>query len=131
MSVGNDLPDWTPRTCTLPTAQQPFRVAEFDDLFRECVIAVDRADATSVRLTLDGGDEVAARVLDLTARETECCSFFTFTITPNEASTVEASTVEASSGEGLTLDIAVPAEHVGVLDALTERATIAITQRAA
>ena len=41
----DDLPDWTPATCTLPTAEQPLRVAEFDDLFRECVIAVDRADA--------------------------------------------------------------------------------------
>ena len=108
MSVGNDLPDWTPRTCTLPTAQQPFRVAEFDDLFRECVIAVDRADATSVRLTLDGGDEVAARVLDLTARETKCCSFFTFELLPAPG--------------GLRLLVQVPPGQVAVLDAFTTRA---------
>ncbi|MDT5046432.1 MAG: hypothetical protein QOG75_2285 [Mycobacterium sp.] len=108
MSVDNDLPDWTPRTCTLPTAQQPFRVVEFDDLFRECVIAVDRADATSVRLTLDGGDEVAARVLDLTARETECCSFFTFELLPAPG--------------GLRLLVQVPPGQVAVLDAFTTRA---------
>lgn len=64
----DDLPDWTPATCTLPKAEQPLRVAEFDELFRDCVTAVDRADATSVWLTLDGGHQIAARVLELTAR---------------------------------------------------------------
>ncbi|MGO8769530.1 MAG: hypothetical protein ACLQIK_14005 [Mycobacterium sp.] len=109
MSVDDDdLPDWTPGTCTLPTSEQPLRVAEFDDLFRECVIAVDRADATSVWLTLDGGDEVAARVLELTARETECCSFFTFKLLP------------ASDGQRLLVQV--PPVQVGVLDALTTRA---------
>ena len=57
-------------------------VAEFDGLFRDCVTAVDRADATSVWLTLEGGDEIAARVRELTARETACCSFFTFKLVP-------------------------------------------------
>jgi len=108
VSLDDDLPDWTPRTCTLPTAEQPFRVAEFDDLFRECVIAVNRADATCLRLTLHGGDEVAARVLDLMARETECCSFFTF---------------ELSSTPGaVRLLVQVPPGQVSVLDAFTTRA---------
>jgi hypothetical protein len=108
MSAENDLPDLIPGTCTLPTAQQPLRVAEFDDLFGDCVIAVDRVDATSVRLTLGGGEDVAARVLDLTARETECCSFFTFDLS-------------AAPG-GLRLLVQVPPGQVAVLDAFTTRA---------
>jgi hypothetical protein len=104
----DDLPDWTPQTCTLPIAQQPLRVAEFDDLFRECVIAVDRADATSLRLTLAGGDEVADRVRELTARETECCSFFTFEL--------------SAASDALRLLVQVPPERVAVLDAFTTRA---------
>jgi hypothetical protein len=108
MSVDRDLPDWTPSSCTLPTDQQPSRVAEFDELFRECVTGVDRADATSLRLTLRGGDEVAARVRDLTARETACCSFFTFELSQDPG--------------GLRLLVQVPPERVGVLGAFTTRA---------
>jgi hypothetical protein len=63
--------------CTLPTAEQPFRVAEFDRLFAEHLRHADRVDAQTVDLTLD--PESLATVEDLTARETECCSFFTFT----------------------------------------------------
>jgi hypothetical protein len=110
MSVDSDLPDWTGHRerarCRLRSS--PLQVAEFDDLFRDCVIAVDRADATSVRLTLDGGDEVAARVLVLTARETECCSFFTFELSP--------------APDGLRLLVQVPPGQVAVLDAFTTRA---------
>ena len=83
-------------------------MAEFDDLFRDCVIAVDRADATSVWLTLDGGDATAARVLELTARESACCSFFTFKLVP------------ASDGQRLLIEV--PPTQVAVLDALTTRA---------
>ena len=36
----DDLPDWTPATCTLPKAEQPLRVAE-----KGLRDAVDRADA--------------------------------------------------------------------------------------
>ena len=86
-------------------------MAEFDDLFRDCVVAVDRADATSVWFTLDGGDELAARVLELTARETECCSFFTFNLVP------------ASDGQRLLVQV--PPAQVAVLDALTTRAQMA------
>jgi hypothetical protein len=108
MSVENDLPDWTPPTCTLPIAQQPLRVAEFDNLFRECVTAVDRTDDTSLQLTLHGGDEVDARVRDLTARETQCCSFFTFQLTP--------------TSNDLRLQVRVPHERIAVLDAFATRA---------
>ena len=48
-------------------------------------------------------------VLDLAARESNCCSFFEFTVTPTAGDVV--------------LDIEVPAEHTGVLDGLSELAS--------
>jgi hypothetical protein len=45
---------------------------------------------------------------DLTGRETECCSFFTFTFAP--------------AGGALQLDVEVPAGYAAVLDALARRA---------
>jgi hypothetical protein len=108
MSLNDDLPNWIPASCTLPSEQQPLRVAEFDDLFRDCVIRVDRAAPTSLRLTLNPGDEVAARVRDLVARETQCCSFFTFDLSP--------------APHGLHVQVQVPPEQIAVLDAFTARA---------
>ncbi|MEV6268896.1 hypothetical protein AB0L64_17085 [Kribbella sp. NPDC051936] len=64
--------------CKLPTAEQPFRVAEFDRLFAEHLRRAERVDAQTLDLTLD--PESLAAVEDLTARETECCAFFTFTL---------------------------------------------------
>ena len=49
------------------------------------------------------------RARDLTARESECCSFFTFTFDRRPA-------------DALALDVEVPAAHVDVLDALAGRA---------
>ena len=69
----DEIPDF----CTLPTAERPFRVAEFDRLFAEHLRRADRVDARTLDLTLD--PESLTTVEDLTARETECCSFFTFT----------------------------------------------------
>lgn len=34
MSLNDDLPNWIPVECTLPTDQQPARWMEFDELFR-------------------------------------------------------------------------------------------------
>jgi hypothetical protein len=65
------------RYCTLPTAEQPFRVAEFDRLFADHLRRAERVDAQTLDLTLN--PESLATVEELTARETECCSFFTFT----------------------------------------------------
>jgi hypothetical protein len=56
---------------------------------------------------------LVARVRDLTARETECCSFFAFTITPRQA----------ADGEAAILDIEVSAAHADVLASLAERAS--------
>lgn len=98
--------DWAPRACTLPTAERPFRAAEFDELFRGGLRGFDRLGLTKVQMRLAAGTESTARAL--TARETQCCSFFIF----------EYST----SGDDLLLDVTVPAAHVDVLDALAVRA---------
>ena len=62
----------------------------------------------SLRLTLGGSDEVAARVQDLTARETQCRPFFTFELSP--------------TAHGPRLHVQVPPEQVAVLDAFAARA---------
>lgn len=98
-----------PQACTLPTADRPLRVAEFDELFDGSVRSVVRSDLTRLRVQLEARPQVAAWCASLAVRETECCSFFTFAIT-------------ASGGE-LWLDVTVPDVHVGVLDGLQERAT--------
>lgn len=98
---------WVPQACSLPTAERPVREAEFDALFATGVRGVDRAPGRA-RLALDPAPQVAARAAELAAKETQCCSFFTFTLT-------------ATDGQ-LSLDVAVPDAHVAVLDALAERA---------
>jgi hypothetical protein len=99
---------WAPSACTLPTAERPLRVAEFDTLFADAVRAVARPDRARLRLELVFGPDHAARAAELAARENGCCSFFTFTLTVADGS--------------LTLEATVPPEHVDVLDALQARA---------
>ncbi len=102
---------WVPvDSCTLPTAEQPFRVAEFDDLFATSLRAVERTAANHARLLLDGDQNLTERVQALADAETACCSFFTFTLTPQQ------------SGGALALDIEVPAARSDVLAALVQRA---------
>lgn len=102
-----------PDACTLPTAQRPLRLAEFDELFATAVRAVDEVNATHARLRLAGPAGMADTVRDLTARETECCSFFAFTVV----------TEPAPDGEVVVLDVHVPAQHADVLASLAERAS--------
>ncbi len=111
------MPIVIPDACTLPTVERPLRLAEFDALFATAVRRVDTVGPTHARLRLTGPAGLAATVRDLTARETECCSFFTFTVTPEPA----------DQGEVLTLDVEVPAQYADVLASLAERAgTIAL-----
>ncbi|HZN81513.1 MAG TPA: hypothetical protein VFC01_17775 [Mycobacterium sp.] len=98
--------DWAPDACTLPTAERPLRVAEFNDLFT-FVVRAQRQDPQRLDLILRRIVEAPAR--DLARRESECCSFFTFEF--------------ESAGDDLVMHIAVPPEHVEVLDALEARAT--------
>lgn len=107
--------DWVaPAACTLPTVEQPLRLAEFDALFRDHVQGVEKESLTRARLSLRGPNGLGELVRDLTARESECCSFFTFTITPGPA--------RPDDRERLLLDIEVPAAHADVLTALADRA---------
>src|SRR5215212_2424579 len=103
--------DWVPASCTLPTVEQPLRVAEFDDLFTTAVRHLDRVDPATVLLTLDASSWDQAR--DLAGRESSCCSFFGFDFTPAGDDTV-------------TMRVTVPAAHTAVLDALAARADTAV-----
>ena len=104
---------WTSvEACTLPTAERPLRLAEFDDLFATSIRSVDRPGDTRARLLLAGDDGLAGRVQRLADAETSCCSFFTFRV-----STVEGGLV--------ALDVEVPSAYAGVLAGLVARAEAA------
>lgn len=101
-----------PDACTLPTAEQPFRLAEYQDLFTTAVCGIEAVTDTHLRLRLSGPAGLEATVRDLTVRESECCSFFGFSITPSPA----------SDGDAVILDIEVPRQYVSVLAALAQQA---------
>jgi len=104
----NQQLEWVPSACTLPTPEQSLRVGEFDDLFAAALRGVERPAPHRLRLTLGAAAGRRAVVEDLTARETACCSFVTFTITPGD--------------DELVVDAEVPAAQSAVLDALAARA---------
>ncbi|WCD99087.1 hypothetical protein PGH47_26875 [Streptomyces sp. HUAS 31] len=101
-------PEWVPPACTLPTKEQPLRLAEWDALFATRTAAPYRPDALRVRLELPSGAGSEERARDLAARENDCCSFFDCTVT--------------GTPERVVLDIAVSEEHEAVLSALAARA---------
>ena len=106
--------------CTLPTADQPLRVAEFDDLFATALRAIEHSGApVRARLVLAGGDDLAEQVQRLADAETACCSFFTFTLTLRPLATDK---VDAADRTMLALDIEVPVARADVLAALVQRA---------
>jgi hypothetical protein len=97
---------WVPGACTLPTVERPLRQAEFDDLFATGLRGQQRLSPTVLRWRLDPRAGTTAR--DLAARESSCCSFFTFVFT--------------GGGDTPHVDVGVPPAYVSVLDALAERA---------
>lgn len=103
---------WVPtEACTLPTAEQPLRLSEFDDLFSDALHAVERHSPTWLRLRLSDGEGVEDRARSLTAREADCCDFFDLSIHRAAHETV--------------LDVRVPTSRAVVLDGLAEQATTA------
>jgi hypothetical protein len=107
-------PNWgAPAECTLPTADRPVRVAEFDDLFATAVRSVTRESNVHATFELPAEPAVAATAANLTARESQCCTFWTFTLT--------------MTGGRVTLDVSVPAGQHAVLDALVDRAQAAVS----
>ncbi|MFF7203534.1 hypothetical protein [Streptomyces sp. NPDC008141] len=98
---------WVPEACTLPTTEQPLRLAEFDALFARSLHRVERVAPGAVRLVLDPAADGPAR--ELARRESACCSFFTFGFT--------------ESDDGRTvMEVTAPAAYADVVDALADRA---------
>ncbi len=96
--------DWTPDACTLPTAERPLRVAEFDQFFTS-VLRSQRPEPTRLDLVVPREAEAVGR--DLADRESQCCSFFTFDFEP--------------VGDDVVMHIGVPPTQIEVLDALEAR----------
>ncbi len=96
--------DWAPVSCTLPTVERPLREKEFATLFTSSLTGVERVSPVTARLVL--APESAEQARDLAARESDCCSFFTFE-------------VHAADSE-LVMSITVPAIQIPVLDALAD-----------
>lgn len=118
---GPDHAHWVPvEACTLPTAAQPLRVAEFDALFAASLRAVKHpaGNATRARLELAGDATLPGRVRRLADAETACCSFFSFMVTPLAADLPNGS----ADGAVIALDIEVPMARADVLAALVQRA---------
>jgi hypothetical protein len=89
-----------PEACTLPTLSRPLRLAELEAMFTTSLGPGERLGPTRARFPLTGS---ASLVRELTAREAECCSFFTFTVT------------------SASLELEVPPAHADVLAALLAR----------
>lgn len=98
--------EWAPASCTLPTIERPLREREFTDLFRTALRELAVAGADRADFTLAATATGTAR--DLAARETSCCSFFTFTFAENPSTVV--------------MTVTVPPQQTRVLDALVRMA---------
>jgi hypothetical protein len=109
-----DIPD----ACTLPTVDRPVRLAEFDELFATAVRDVEILAPTHARMRLAGPTGLEERVRDLAARETGCCSFFDFTVTP----------ARAADDVAVVLDVEVPVAYADVLASLAQRASAVSTR---
>lgn len=103
---------WVPHSCSLPAAEQPLRAAEFDALFREDVQAVRRVSPTRVVLLLRASPDAAGRAAGLGARESACCSFFSFELVIGDGQT--------------TFAVGVPPSQSAALAALATRAEAAL-----
>ncbi|MBP2189141.1 hypothetical protein [Nocardia goodfellowii] len=104
---------WVSDACTLPTARQPVRVAEFDQFFAAAVRRLRRPERTRLELVVDPVHETRAR--ELAALETACCSFFAFGFD--------------STADGVNMRIEVPANRIDVLDGLHRNVAAALAER--
>jgi hypothetical protein len=105
MEIRDAAGDWLPAACTLPTAERPVRLAEFDEFFRTAVRRATRTRTTTLDLVISSERAAAAR--DLAEREASCCAFFRFDFEP--------------TADGLVMRIGVPQDHTDVLDAVHAR----------
>lgn len=98
---------WVPEACTLPTVEQPLRVAAFDVVLGRAVRAVEETGPAGVRLHLHRNPEGIGQVASLLVQEAECCDFFRFTL--------------VVAADVLALDVMVPPAQAAVLAALSDR----------
>jgi len=70
--------DWVPAACTLPTVEQPLRLAEFDEFFRAAARRSTRNSATRLDLVVMPESEAIAR--DLAERENQLLLVLTASI---------------------------------------------------
>lgn len=103
---------WASSACTLPTAEQPLRIAEFDAFFAQDALAVIRHSAELLSIAVR--PEAAGRAAMLAVKETGCCSFFTFEL-------------KASGGE-VILSVSADPAHAEILAALGDRAADLVRQ---
>ncbi len=113
MTISPAQGNWVPDACTLPTVEQPIRVAEFDRFFAESVHTTIRTAPTRLDMVLTADAEAAGR--DLVSRESSCCSFFTFGFDTTDT--------------GLIMRVSVPVSYVEVLDAFAARVECALRAR--
>ena len=66
--------------CSLDGPGMTDRLAEFRELFADALVGRDRT-ADGIRFRFRATDAIESRIRDLARRESECCPFFTFTIT--------------------------------------------------
>lgn len=106
--------------CSLPAADQPMRLMEFDELFRRQVAPPHRIGPYRAEFRFGSADGLHAKVSDLLARESECCSFFDFMIDQRAERRVNR--------DQLLLQVGVPASRTDVLEALLNRALAAVAK---
>lgn len=105
MATTDAADNGVPAACTLPTAEQPLRLAEFDDFFQAAVRRSIRAKRTRLDLVISPQNEASAR--DLAEREASCCAFFRFDFD--------------RAGDDVVMRVGVPDGQVDVLDDLQAR----------
>jgi hypothetical protein len=71
----SDGPEPVPVACSLDAASLAGRIDEWRALVASSVVSWE-ADATSVRLVLEGSDATLAAAAGLGQREKQCCAFF-------------------------------------------------------
>jgi hypothetical protein len=102
------MDEWcAPDACSLPVADQPGRVGEWDLLFQKAVREIETVPG-GVRFELDPSRVKVAAVEDLADRESRCCAFFTFRV--------------SVASDALALSVDADPEHAEVVEALAARA---------
>ena len=95
-------------SCTLPAADLPGRLAEFDAAFAAGLRRAEVISPTHARLVFTADQAQAEALAGLLDRESQCCSFFTFD--------------QKAEGGQVTVDVTVPPAHAETLAALAGRA---------